>query len=87
MATRDTAAPISLRASRRRYSEDIVRIVLLTAAFVSVITTFAIIISLLRPAIEFFTEVSPWDFLTGTTWTPLFLDGEFGAVPCSSGRS
>ena len=57
------------------------RIVLLTAAFVSVITTFTIIIALLRPAIEFFTEKSPWDFLTGTTWTPLFLEGEFGAVP------
>jgi phosphate transport system permease protein len=81
VATQDTAAPISLRASRRRYSEDVVRIVLLTAAFVSVITTFAIIISLLRPAIEFFTEKSPWEFITGTTWTPLFLDGQFGAVP------
>ncbi len=81
MATHDTAAPLTLRAPRRRYSEDIVRIVLLTAAFVSVITTFTIIIALLRPAIEFFTEKSPWDFLTGTTWTPLFLDGEFGAVP------
>jgi phosphate transport system permease protein len=81
VATHDTAAPLTLRASRRRYSEDIVRIVLLTAAFVSVVTTFTIIIALLRPAIEFFTEKSPWDFLTGTTWTPLFLDGEFGAVP------
>jgi phosphate transport system permease protein len=80
-AAQDSAAPITLRAPRRRYSEDIVRIVLLTAAFVSVITTFTIIIALLRPAIEFFTEKSPWDFLTGTTWTPLFLEGEFGAVP------
>jgi len=81
VATQDSAAPISLRAPRRRYSEDVVRIVLLTAAFISVLTTFAIIISLLRPAIEFFTEISPWDFFTGTTWTPLFLDGEFGVVP------
>jgi phosphate transport system permease protein len=81
VAAHDGAAPITLRASRRRYSEDVVRIVLLTAAFVSVITTFAIIISLLRPAIEFFTEISPWEFFTGTTWTPLFLEGEFGVVP------
>ena len=36
VAARDAAPPISLRAPRRRYSEDIVRIVLLTAAFVSV---------------------------------------------------
>ena len=81
MAARDDAAPISLRAPHRRYSEDIVRLVLLTAAFVSVFTTFAIIISLLRPAIEFFGEISPVDFFTGTTWTPLFLDGQFGVIP------
>jgi phosphate transport system permease protein len=81
VATQEGAAPISLRAPRRRYSEDVVRIVLFTAAFVSVVTTLAIIISLLRPAIEFFTEVSPWEFFTGTTWTPLFLEGEFGVVP------
>ena len=33
------------------------------------------------PALEFFGEVSPWEFLTGTTWTPLFLDGQFGVLP------
>ena len=82
MAARDSAAaPLSLQAPRRRYSEDIVRIVLLTAAFVSVITTFAIIVSLIRPALEFFGEVSPVDFFTGTTWTPLFLEGEYGVFP------
>ncbi len=81
MATHDSAAPLSLRAPRRRYSEDIVRIVLMTAAFVSVITTFAIVLSLLKPAIEFFGEISPVDFFTGTTWTPLFLEGEFGVLP------
>jgi phosphate transport system permease protein len=81
VAAQDGAAPISLRAPRRRYSEDIVRIVLLSAAFVSVVTTFAIIVALLKPAIEFFGEISPLDFFTGTTWTPLFLEGEFGVVP------
>jgi phosphate transport system permease protein len=25
--------------------------------------------------------VSPWDFFTGTTWAPLFLDARFGVVP------
>jgi phosphate transport system permease protein len=81
VATQDAAAPITLRARRRRYSEDIVRICLLTAAFVSVVTTFAIIFSLVKPAFEFFLEVSPVDFFTGTTWTPLFLEGEFGVIP------
>jgi phosphate transport system permease protein len=81
VTTHESVAPISLRAPRRRYGEDIVRVVLLTAAFVSVVTTFAIIVALLRPALEFFAEKSLWEFITGTTWTPLFLEGEFGAVP------
>lgn len=81
MATRAEVALTSLQAPRRRYSEDVVRNVLLTAAFVSVLTTFAIILALLKPAIEFFTEVSPWDFFSGTTWTPLFEPANFGVIP------
>ena len=33
------------------------------------------------PAVEFFREVSPWDFLTGTTWAPLFEPAHFGVLP------
>ena len=33
------------------------------------------------PAIDFFREVSPVEFFTGTTWAPLFLDAQFGVVP------
>ena len=55
--------------------------ILFLAAAISVLTTLGIVVSLLLPAIEFFREVSPWEFLTGTTWTPLFLDGQFGVVP------
>ncbi len=54
---------------------------LFIAAAISILTTLGIVISLLLPAIDFFREVSPWEFLTGTTWTPLFLDGQFGVVP------
>jgi phosphate transport system permease protein len=54
---------------------------LLAAAFVSVITTFAIIFALLKPAIEFFREISPWEFFSGTTWAPLFEPAHFGVVP------
>lgn len=81
MVARDHVAPISLQAPRRRYSEDVVRVVLLAAAFVSVLTTFAIIFALLKPAIEFFREISPWDFFSGTTWAPLFEPAHFGVVP------
>jgi phosphate transport system permease protein len=64
-----------------RWGELVVHALLFLAAAISVITTVGIVASLLMPALEFFEDVSPWDFLTGTTWTPLFLDGEFGSTP------
>jgi phosphate transport system permease protein len=78
VAARTTGA---LPSKRIRWGEVVVHGVLFLAAAISVVTTVGIVASLLQPALEFFTEVSPWEFLTGTTWTPLFLDGEFGVVP------
>jgi phosphate transport system permease protein len=66
---------------RIRLGEQFVHLLLFVAAAISVVTTVGIVASLLMPAIEFFGEVSPWEFLTGTTWTPLFLDGQFGVLP------
>jgi phosphate transport system permease protein len=39
------------------------------------------VIALLQPAIEFFAEVNPIDFITGTNWSPLFEPAHFGVVP------
>jgi phosphate transport system permease protein len=72
---------VALPRKRIRWSELVVQVILFLAAAISVLTTLGIVASLLLPALEFFGEVSPVDFLTGTTWTPLFLDGEFGVVP------
>ena len=72
---------VALPRKRIRWGEQFVHLILFIAAAISVLTTLGIVISLLLPAIEFFGEVSPWEFLTGTTWTPLFLDGQFGVVP------
>ena len=71
----------ALPKKRIRWGEVLVQVILFAAAAISVLTTVGIVISLLIPAGEFFTEVNPWEFLTGTTWTPLFLDGEFGVLP------
>jgi phosphate transport system permease protein len=84
VTTQDAAVgqpSLALPKKRIRWGELFVQAILFLAAAISVLTTFGIVISLLMPAIEFFGEVSLWDFLTGTTWTPLFLDGEFGVVP------
>ena len=71
----------ALPRKRVRWGEQLVHLILFVAAAISVLTTVGIVLSLLLPAIEFFREVSPWDYFTGTTWAPLFLDAEFGVLP------
>jgi phosphate transport system permease protein len=60
-----------------------VRIALMAAAALSVITTLLIVGSLLFETIEFFGEVPVADFLFGTEWTPQFSEAQqsFGVLP------
>ncbi|MSO96238.1 MAG: phosphate ABC transporter permease subunit PstC [Thermoleophilia bacterium] len=74
-------APFSLRSSHRHYGEKVIQILLGSCALVSVVTTLGIVVSLVFPALEFFAEVSPVDFFTGTVWAPLFDPASFGVVP------
>ncbi|MET9715263.1 phosphate ABC transporter permease subunit PstC [Streptomyces rochei] len=71
----------SLRRTRPRYGEAVIKGLLLTAALVSVATTVGIVVSLIPPAVDFFRTVSVSEFLTGTEWTPLFADKKFGVLP------
>jgi phosphate transport system permease protein len=72
---------VALPKKRIRPGELVVRAVLFLAATISVLTTLGIVLSLLLPALDFFREVSPWEFFTGTTWAPLFEPAHFGVVP------
>jgi len=72
---------LALPRKRIRWGEKLVQGILFLAATESVLTTLGIVLSLLLPAVEFFREVSPWEFLTGTTWAPLFEPAHFGVVP------
>jgi phosphate transport system permease protein len=74
-----------LRAQRRRIGEDVVKGLLFVCALISVATTVGIVIALFIPAFEFFQEVSIVDFLTGTTWAPLFEPAHFGVLPLIGG--
>ena len=86
MATRAAAQqPLRLRATRRRWGEDVVKAVLALCAFVSVATTVGIVVALFVPAFEFFSEISIVDFLTGTDWAPLFEPPAFGVLPLIAG--
>jgi phosphate transport system permease protein len=80
-ASAERPSVVALPRKRIRWGELFVQLILFLAAAISVVTTFGIVFSLLLPAIDFFREVSIVDFLTGTTWTPLFLNGEFGVLP------
>jgi len=62
-----------------------VRGVLALCALISVATTVGILVALLLPAFEFFAEIDPVDYLTGTTWTPLFEPASFGVLPLLAG--
>lgn len=79
------SAEITLRASRRRIGEDVVKVVLGLCALLSVATTVGIVVALFTPAFEFFAEVSVVDFFTGTEWAPLFEPARFGVVPLITG--
>jgi phosphate transport system permease protein len=74
------AAP-SLRASRRRYGETVIKALLALCALISVATTVGIVLALFLPAIEFFQDVSIVEFLTGREWAPLFEPALFGVLP------
>ncbi len=55
--------------------------VLLIFGFISIATTIGIVLILVTESFGFFREVPILDFLTGTKWTPLFADPQFGVVP------
>jgi len=88
VATTDLTAapePIRLRAARRRWGEDVIKGVLALCALLSVATTLGIVVALFQPAFEFFEEISIVDFLTGSTWAPLFEPASFGVLPLVTG--
>jgi phosphate transport system permease protein len=75
------AAPRRLQRTRRNIGEGLIKGLLGLCALISVLTTVGIFVALLQPSIEFFQEINPIDFLTGTNWAPLFEPASFGSLP------
>jgi len=69
----------------RRWKERGIRGVLFACGGVSILTTAGIVVVLVWESAGFFAEVSPWEFLTGTQWTPLFKPQHFGVLPLVAG--
>ena len=74
-----------LQAPGKRYGEKAIQGLLALCAILSVLTTTAIVISLLIPTIDFFKVVPIYKFLFGTEWTPQFEPASFGVLAIVAG--
>ncbi len=70
-----------LAATSRRLGERAIIGALALAAVISVLVTVGIVIALLVPSIEFFSEISLAEFFGSADWAPLFEPPAFGVLP------
>ena len=77
--------PKLTRRANRNVGENIIRLLLLVCASVSVLTTLGVIIALASETVGFFADpaVTFREFFTGREWTPLFSAAQqhFGILP------
>lgn len=72
----------SLTRRKRLFSSDtMMPKVLLLFASISILTTVGIVFVLLEESFQFFKKVPFVEFITGTKWSPLFADPEYGVLP------
>ncbi|GAA1677777.1 phosphate transport system permease protein [Citricoccus zhacaiensis] len=67
--------------AKSRPGERVIIWALRFAALLTVATTVGIVVSLVVPAVEFFTEINVGDFLFGDRWAPRFAEASFGVLP------
>jgi phosphate transport system permease protein len=74
-----------LEASSPRYGEKVIHGLLALCGILSVVTTTAIVISLVGPTIGFFELVPIDEFLFGSEWAPQFEPPDFGVLAIVAG--
>jgi phosphate transport system permease protein len=67
--------------------ERAIRGLCLACALLSIFVTVAIIVVLFTETVQFFRQVSPITFFTGTQWSPTFADPKFGVLPLLAGTA
>ena len=75
----------SLNGKKTRWNEWVLERLFFLCAFVSVITTAAVIYILIEDTLALFETVPVLDFLTGTRWTPLLEPKHYGILPLVAG--
>lgn len=81
-------APRSAQFQHRRGRNLIERIIggmLFLCAVITVLTTAGIVLILVVEGLQFFRDVTPLEFFTGTKWQPLFTNQSFGVLPLIGG--
>ncbi len=68
-----------------RVKEEIIKILLLSCALVTILVTLGIVASLIFETIDFFKNVSPIEFFFGTEWSPTIKPYSFGVLPLVAG--
>ncbi len=77
--------PRRLQAQSKRYGEKVIQGLLAFCGLLSVVTTTAIVISLVGPTIGFFEIVPADEFFFGIDWTPQFEPPSFGVLAIVAG--
>ena len=72
---------------KRMVTERAIAVLLFLSTFLSVLITIGIVAVLLFEAITFFADVSVFEFLSGTRWTPLFSSKQFGVLALVAGTT
>ena len=72
---------------KRKFLERGIAILLFLSSFLSILITVGIVAVLLFEAVAFFADVSFWEFITGTRWTPLFSSKQFGVLALVAGTT
>ncbi len=72
---------------KRMATERAIAVLLFLSTFLSVLITIGIVAVLLFEAITFFADVSVFEFLSGTRWTPLFSSKQFGVLALVAGTT
>lgn len=85
MTIEERGSPLRTKHPGRKVREALIRRLLQISAAFSILISFGILYVLLRESLPFFREVSPWEFLTGTTWAPLMEPRHFGVLPLIGG--
>ncbi|OGX41109.1 MAG: phosphate ABC transporter permease subunit PstC [Omnitrophica WOR_2 bacterium RIFCSPHIGHO2_02_FULL_68_15] len=70
-----------------RRLEPVIQAALWGCGALSIATTLGIVGVLAWESAAFFREVSVWEFVTGTRWTPLFASKHFGILPLVAGTA